>query len=63
MALKYSHAQTLFIFDDINWSEEMKRVWTEIKAHPQVSISMDFFTLGLVSINPDFSKEDFVIRY
>jgi len=63
MALEYSHAKTLFIFDDINWSEGMKQAWTEIKAHPQVSISMDFFTLGLVSINPDFSKEDFIIRY
>jgi predicted O-methyltransferase YrrM len=63
MALDYSQAKTLFIFDDINWSDEMKQAWAEIKDHPRVSISMDFFTLGLVSINPDFSKEDFVIRY
>jgi predicted O-methyltransferase YrrM len=63
MALEYSHPKTLFIFDDINWSAGMKQAWTEIKQHSQVSISMDFFTLGLVSINPDFSKEDFVIRY
>ena len=63
ISLEYSHPKTLLIFDDINWSEGMKQAWAEIKAHPQVSISMDFFTLGLVSINPDFSKEDFVIRY
>jgi predicted O-methyltransferase YrrM len=63
MALNYSHSKTIFIFDDINWSDGMKRAWNEIKQHPQVSISLDFFYLGLVSINPDLSKESFLIKY
>ena len=63
IALKYSHSKTLFIFDDINWSEGMKQAWKEIKSHPKVSISIDFFYLGVVSLNPDLSKEEFVIRY
>ena len=63
MALKYSHSKTLFIFDDINWSDGMKQAWNDLKNHPRVSISMDFFYLGVVSINPDFSKENFIIRY
>ncbi|MCK5856881.1 MAG: class I SAM-dependent methyltransferase [Bacteroidales bacterium] len=63
LALKHSNGNTLFIFDDINWSDGMKKAWSEIKSHPQVSISMDFFYLGVVSINPNYSKEDFVIRY
>jgi len=63
LSLKYSHNNTIFIFDDINWSDGMKQAWHEIKKHPHVSISMDFFSLGVVSINPDFSKEDFIIHY
>ena len=63
MALEYSHSQTLFIFDDINWSDGMKQAWNDLKNHPRVSISMDFFYLGVVSINPDFSKEEFIIQY
>ena len=63
MALKAMKNKGILIFDDINWSDGMKQAWTEIKKHPKVNISMDFFYLGVVSINPDFSKEDFVIRY
>ncbi|RUA29987.1 MAG: SAM-dependent methyltransferase [Bacteroidetes bacterium] len=63
LALKYCHDKTLFIFDDIYWSEGMKQAWSTIKNHPKVSLSMDFFFLGVVSINPDFSKEEFLIRY
>ncbi len=62
-SLEYCHSKTIFIFDDIYWSEGMKQAWTTIKRHPKVSLSMDFFFLGAVSINPDFSKEEFIIRY
>jgi len=63
LALNYCHDKTMFIFDDIYWSEGMKQAWSTIKNHPKVSLSMDFFFLGVVSINPDFSKEEFLIRY
>ena len=62
-ALNHSHPQSIFVFDDINWSDGMKQAWNEIKQHPQVSISLDFFYLGMVSINPDLSKEHFLIKY
>jgi len=63
LALNNCPKNSFLIFDDINWSGGMKKAWDEIKRHPKVSISMDFFFLGIVSFNPDFSKEDFVIRY
>lgn len=62
-SLKYCHDKSIFVFDDIYWSEGMKQAWTTIKQHSQVSLSMDFFFLGCVFINPDFSKEEFIIRY
>jgi len=34
---------TLLIFDDIYWSEGMKEAWTQIKAHPQVTATVDLF--------------------
>ncbi|RUA24360.1 MAG: SAM-dependent methyltransferase, partial [Bacteroidetes bacterium] len=63
LTLNYCHDKTMFIFDDIYWSEGMKQAWSTIKNHPKVSLSMDFFFLGVVSVNPDFSKEEFLIRY
>jgi predicted O-methyltransferase YrrM len=63
IALNYAQPKSIIIFDDINWSEGMKKAWAEIKNNPKVSISMDFFYLGAVSLNTDFTKEEFTIRY
>ena len=62
-ARNYSHEQTLFIFDDINWSEGMRSAWKKIKEDDDVTITIDFHQLGLVFFDKRFSKQDFLIRY
>jgi len=57
------HEGTVLIFDDIYWSEGMKEAWEQIKAHPQVTVTVDFFWIGLVYFRKGQVKEDFVIRY
>ena len=57
------HEDTLLIFDDIYWSEGMKEAWAQIKAHPQVTVTVDLFWIGLVYFRKGQVKEDFVIRY
>ena len=54
---------TLLIFDDIYWSSGMKEAWSQIKAHPQVSVTIDLFWIGLVFFKKGRMKEDFLIRY
>lgn len=63
MCLPYMHDESFIIFDDINWSEEMKQAWKQIIKHPSVRISIDLYMMGIVFFNPGFSKEDFKIRY
>ncbi|HEX5003177.1 MAG TPA: class I SAM-dependent methyltransferase [Bacteroidia bacterium] len=60
---KHKVPTTVLVFDDIHWSNEMYTAWKEIKADPEVTISIDFFALGLVFFNPDFTKQEFIIRY
>ena len=55
------HENTLLIFDDIYWSEGMKEAWATIKAHPQVTVTIDLFWIGLVFFKKGRVKEDFVI--
>ena len=57
------HENTLLIFDDIYWSEGMKEAWTQIKTHPQVTVTVDLFWIVLVYFRKGQVKEDFVIRY
>lgn len=61
--IKHAHPETVFIVDDINWSQEMQNAWNEIKQHPKVRITIDIFMMGIVFINSDFTKENFIIRF
>jgi len=56
------HEDTLLIFDDIYWSEGMKEAWEQIKAHPQVKVTVDLFWIGLVYFKSGREKEDFKIK-
>ncbi|RVU01540.1 class I SAM-dependent methyltransferase [Mucilaginibacter limnophilus] len=56
------HEGTLLIFDDIYWSEGMKEAWAQIKAHPQVTVTIDLFWIGLVYFKKGQAKEDFMVK-
>lgn len=53
---------SVFIFDDINWSNEMQLAWKEIKKHPKVSVTIDTFFWGIVLFRKEQKKEHFTIR-
>ena len=57
------HENTLLIFDDIYWSEGMKEAWNMIKSHPQVTVTVDLFWIGLVYFKSGQVKEDFLVRF
>lgn len=62
--LTKSYSQTVLIFDDIHWSEEMEKAWEEIKVHPAVQYTIDIFFLGFVFFREEFKvKQDFIIRF
>lgn len=47
-ALEYAHEDSVFVFDDIYWSDEMHEAWEAIKAHPKVTLTIDLFYMGIV---------------
>ncbi|MES2690681.1 MAG: class I SAM-dependent methyltransferase [Bacteroidota bacterium] len=53
---------SVLIFDDIYWSKGMTRAWEEIKQHPEVSVTVDLFFIGLVYFRTEQVKEHFVLR-
>lgn len=54
---------SMMIFDDIYWSRGMKEAWEQIKAHPEVTVTIDLFWIGLVFVRKRQAKEDFKIRF
>jgi len=61
--VEFAHEDTLFIFDDIHWSQGMEAAWNIIKKDKRVSISLDIFWFGLVFFRKGIIKQDFIIRY
>ena len=64
LGLEKKHHHSVFVFDDINWNEEMKKAWDEIKNHPDVTLSLDLFYVGIIFFRKEQKeKEHFVLKY
>ncbi|MFH1004360.1 MAG: class I SAM-dependent methyltransferase [Bacteroidota bacterium] len=61
--LKIADNNSVFVFDDIHWSNEMEEAWKEIKKHSRVTVTIDLFFLGIVFFRNEQAKQNFVIRY
>jgi predicted O-methyltransferase YrrM len=56
------HNDTVVIFDDIYWSEDMTRAWNKICKHSKVTASVDCFDFGLVFFRKEQLQERFHIK-
>ena len=61
--LQKSHNDTVLIFDDIHWSEDMNEAWNIICSHKSVTLTLDIFQFGIVFFKKELSKQDFIISY
>lgn len=62
--LQYAGEQSILILDDIHWSEEMEQAWHEVQEHPQVTMTIDLFFIGIVLLKPEFKvKQHFTVRF
>lgn len=61
--LTKSHENTIFVFDDIRWSDEMFMAWQKIKNHERVKVTVDLFFMGIVFFRSGQEKEHFTIRF
>lgn len=63
LLLTKCHENSLLIFDDIHWSQAMHQAWKDIQQHPDVTLTIDLFRLGLVFFKQGRAKEHFVLKY
>lgn len=57
------HENSIFIFDDIRWSQEMYNTWRIIRRHKSISISIDLFNVGIVFFREGIAKQHFTINF
>lgn len=61
--LSLKKENSIFIFDDINWSDGMHQAWSEIIANPAVSVSVDLFQVGLIFFKRNQAKQHFQLWF
>ncbi len=60
--LDHVHNNSVLLFDDIYWSNEMREAWQEIKKHPRTRVTIDSYQWGFVFLRKEQQKEHFTIR-
>jgi predicted O-methyltransferase YrrM len=63
MLLTRTHTQSLVLIDDIHYSAEMERAWTELKKSPTVYGSIDLYKVGILFFDPSLNKQDVVLQF
>lgn len=58
----FTHNDTIFILDDIRWSESMLEAWNWFVQHPDYHVTMDLFRMGIVVKRPQQVKEHFIVK-
>lgn len=62
--LPATHSGSILIFEGIHRGREMEQVWKEIKAHPDVTLTIDLFFIGIVLFRKENkAKQHFKIRF
>ena len=61
--LTAAHNDSVFIIDDIHKDTEMERAWQEIAENERVTLSLDFYTMGVVFFRNQLSRQTICLRY
>lgn len=59
---RFTDDNTIFVLDDIRWSDGMFSAWKTLAASGEFHLSMDLFRMGILARRPGQVKEHFVIR-
>ena len=54
---------SILIFDDIHWSEDMEKAWRAICSHPKVTVTIDLYRMGIVFFRQEQAKENFILYF
>jgi len=55
--LPFLSERAILIFDDISWSEGMKRAWSTIKDHESIKVCIDLFYVGVCILDSSMARK------
>lgn len=61
--LKHVHANTIFVFEGIKDSRKMREFWQEVCSHPEVTVTIDLYSMGIAFFNKKLHKKDYIVYF
>ncbi|MBR5167001.1 MAG: class I SAM-dependent methyltransferase [Salinivirgaceae bacterium] len=61
--LTAAHNDSVFIIDDIHKDPCMEHAWREITENERVTLTLDFYTMGVVFFRSQLSRQTICLRY
>jgi predicted O-methyltransferase YrrM len=58
LIIQKCHNESIIVLDDIYWSPEMTRAWHKICQHPQVTLSIDLYYMGVIFLRKELSRQN-----
>jgi predicted O-methyltransferase YrrM len=59
---QFSHDETIFLLDDIRWSDDMFQAWNQLTSDESYHLSMDLLRMGVLVPRKHQVKQHFVIK-
>lgn len=60
--LPYLKKTSILAIADIHWSKEMDHAWQEIKKHPKIRLSIDFYECGILFFDEEIALGEYVLK-
>lgn len=60
--LEHKGNDTLCLIDNIHSTAEMEKIWEELQSHPQVTVTIDTYYMGLIFFRNGQAKQHFTVR-
>jgi predicted O-methyltransferase YrrM len=61
--VKYAKADTVFVFEGIKDNITMRRLWKTVCTHPEVTVTLDLYSMGIVFFNKKLHKRDYTVYF
>jgi predicted O-methyltransferase YrrM len=63
LCINKATSDSVFVFDDIHYSQGMEQAWQQIIKDKRVKVSFDLFSLGIIYFKKELQKQDYIYLF
>ncbi|MDR1257855.1 MAG: SAM-dependent methyltransferase [Tannerellaceae bacterium] len=63
ICVKYAHPDTVFVFEGIKANNSMLKLWKTVRTHPDVTVTLDLYSIGIAFFNKKLHKRNYTVYF